>query len=143
MSKSKSFSYSFKTSKTPEEMYVILLNVKKWWSGLYNESINGKSKKEGDEFSFKAGNGAHYSKQRLTELKPNRKIVWQVIDSNLSFLTHTTEWVDTKIRFDISKEGTKTKVTFTHQGLIPKFECYGACSNGWTGYLKKLEKSLK
>jgi hypothetical protein len=139
----KSFSHSFTTVKSKEEMHSILLNVKKWWSGIYSETIKGNSKKVNDEFSFSAGGGAHYSKQKLVELIPYSKIVWLVTESNLSFLTNASEWVGTKICFDISTNGNKTKVTFTHEGLTPKFECYGGCSGAWTNYLENLEKAIQ
>ena len=52
------------------------------------------------------------------------------------------EWTGTKISFDISTEGNQTKVTFTHNGLAPQFECYEGCSNTWSQYLENLEKEL-
>ena len=45
-----------------------LLNVDQWWSGLYEETIKGKSHHLNDEFTFEAGQGMHYSKQKLVEL---------------------------------------------------------------------------
>ncbi len=138
----KSFTYSFTAEKSPEEVYSLLLNVEQWWSGIYEETIKGESAKVGDEFSFLAGGGVHYTKHRLIELMPNRKIVWLVIDCNLAFIEKTDEWVNTKIGFDITREGDKTRVTFIHDGLTPQFECYGDCSLGWTGYLENLNKKL-
>ncbi len=138
----KHFTKSFTTEKTPETVYNLLLNIKKWWSGLYSETIKGKSKKVNDEFTFSAGGGAHYSKQKLVELAPNKKIAWLVTESNLNFLDNTSEWVNTKICFDISKEGNKTRVIFTHKGLIPKIESYEGCASAWTQYLANLEKTL-
>jgi hypothetical protein len=142
-SASKSFSYSFASSKSPATVFELLLDIDKWWSGLYAETIKGESQKINDEFSFNAGGGAHYSKQKLIELIPDKKIVWLVTDSNLSFLSETREWTNTMICFDISKEGNKTKVTFTHDGLIPQIECYEACSGAWSQYLENLETKLK
>jgi hypothetical protein len=137
------FTYSFTSSKTPAEVFQLLLNIDQWWSGQYEETIEGESKKVNDSFTFHAGGGAHYSKQKLVELIPNKKIVWQVTDSNLSFLSDTSEWTGTRICFDISMEDNKTKITFTHDGLVPEIECYDACSGGWTKYLGELKKKLK
>ena len=136
------FTYSFTSSKTPAAVFELLLHIDQWWSGQYEETIKGKSEKINDEFTFRAGGGAHYSKQKLVELIPNKKIVWLVTDSNLSFLSDTGEWIGTKICFDISMEGNQTKVIFTHDGLVPDIECYDACSGGWTKYLKQLKKKL-
>jgi len=137
------FSYTFKTSKFPEGVFNILINPKKWWIGLHNEIITGNSEKLNDEFTFSAGNGAHNSLQKLVEIIPNQKITWEVVDSNLTFLKIPNEWTGTKITFEISKEQNQTKVTFTHNGLTPQFECFEGCSNAWTEYLENLEKALK
>jgi Activator of Hsp90 ATPase homolog 1-like protein len=137
------FQYSFTTSKKPSDVFAHLINTKNWWVGLFGETIEGKSENVNDEFSFRAGNGVHYSHQRLIELVANEKIVWLVTESNLSFLKNPNEWAGTKICFDIEKVGDETKVTFTHIGLIPPIECYGGCSSAWTQYLQNLQAHLK
>lgn len=136
------FQFSFTSSKKPDEVFTHLINPKNWWVGLFGETIQGKSKDLNDEFSFKAGDGMHYSLQKLVERVANKKIVWLVTESNLSFLKNTNEWAKTKICFDITTENNKTKVTFTHEGLVPKIECYGGCSSAWTQYLQNLQKDL-
>ena len=141
--KKENFAYSFESLKTPGDIFKLLLDIEQWWSGLYEETIKGESHKLNDEFSFKAGNGVHYSKQKLVELLPNKRIVWLVTDSKLNFLSDPSEWTNTKICFDISKEKDKTIVTFTHDGLTPLIECYNQCSGAWTGYLENLKKKLK
>ena len=137
------FSYSFNSSKPAEEIFSLLLQSREWWSGLYGETIEGQSEKVNDEFSFRAGDGAHYSKQRLVELIPNKRIAWLVTESNLSFLAEKNEWANTKIIFDITPEDDHTHITFTHEGLVPKIECYDGCSGAWTKYMINLEKKLK
>lgn len=137
-----SFSYSFTSSKSASEVFTLLLDVSKWWSGLYGETINGETTAVGDEFSFSAGGGAHYSKQKLVEMVPDKKLVWLVTESNLSFLSDTSEWVNTKISFDISQDGDDTKIAFTHVGLTPQIECYDNCANAWTQYLVNLKSHL-
>jgi hypothetical protein len=139
----KSFQYSFTTSKKPGEVFTHLIDPKNWWVGLFGETIEGESNQLDDEFSFRAGDGVHYSNQKLIELVTNKKIVWLVTESNLSFLKNTNEWAGTKICFDIEKETDKTKITFTHHGLIPQIECYGGCSGAWTQYLQNLKEHLQ
>ena len=90
-----------------------------------------------------AGGGMHYSKQKLIELIPDKRIVWLVTESKLTFLQDTNEWANTKIRFDITSDGAATTVTFTHEGLVPQIECYGGCSGAWTKYLDKLKEQLQ
>lgn len=140
----KNYSFDIDSHQSAKAVFALLLNIKKWWSGIYGETITGKSQKINDEFSFSAGEGMHFTKQKLIELIPYKKIVWEVIASNLSFLENPKEWEHTKLRFDIlEKAGNKTKVTFTHQGLSPEIECYEQCSNAWTQYLNNLRENLK
>ncbi len=121
----------------------MLLDVKSWWKGFYGENIQGESNEVGDEFTFFAGDGVHISKQKLIEKRPNKKLAWQVIESNLSFLNDKKEWDDTIISFSLEDVEKGTKVKFTHQGLMPEIECYEDCSLAWTNYLKNLEINLK
>jgi Activator of Hsp90 ATPase homolog 1-like protein len=132
------FQYSFITSKKASEVFAHLKNPKNWWVGLFGETIEGKSEDINDEFSFSAGDGVHYSNQKIIELLADKKIVWLVTESNLSFLKNPDEWAGTKICFDIEKVGDKTKLTFSHIGLIPHIECYGSCSSAWTQYMQNL-----
>lgn len=136
------FSYDFNTLKSTEEIFNLLLDIEQWWSGIYAETIEGKSQKINDEFIFTAGDGAHYSKQKLVELIPNERIVWLVTDSSLKSLSNPSEWNNSKIQFEITKNGDKTKVEFKHEGLTPQIECYDRCSGGWMRYLEQLKKKL-
>ena len=136
------FSYSFKTSTSPEDVFGLLLNIEKWWSGLHGETIRGESRKIGDEFIYEAGGGAHNSKQQLQELIPNQRVVWLVTESRLNFLNDPGEWTSTRICFDISRDENQTIVTFTHEGLMPQIECYDQCSFEWKRYLEKFRELL-
>ncbi len=142
-SRMKDYTYSFITTTSAEEVFKVLLDVKKWWSGVYEETIEGKSENMGDEFSFSASGGRHFSKQKLGELLPAKKIAWHVTESNLSFLQNPREWDNTKLAFNLSEKENKTQVTFTHKGLVPQIECYDACSHAWTQYLQNLKSKLK
>lgn len=137
-----SYTYKFTTPKSREEIFELLLDVRQWWSGFYGETFEGKSQQLNDEFTFSAGNGMHFSKQRLVEITPNKKIVWLVTQSNLSFLSDPHEWENSKIMFALETVSNKTTITFTHQGLEPHVECYGACTNAWGQYLGNLKKTL-
>lgn len=133
--KTKHFTTSFLVDQSPTQVFKAITNVRGWWQGLYEEEIIGKTHALHDEFSFRAGGGMHYSKQKLIELIPDKKVVWLVTESELSFVEKKNEWQGTKIIFDLSQKGNKTLVRFTHEGLNPEIECYDSCSSAWQNYL--------
>lgn len=100
--------------------------------------IKGNSHQLNDEFEYRMP-GIHFSKQKVVELIPNKKIVWLVTDSNLGSFKDRKEWNGTKIIFEITEKNGGTQMRFTHLGLVPKFQCYGDCSGAW-GML--IEQSL-
>jgi Activator of Hsp90 ATPase homolog 1-like protein len=112
-------------------------DVRGWWSG----EIEGDTNSLGDEFTYRYED-IHYSKQKITEFVPNDKVVWHIVDSYLKFVDDQSEWNDTEVIFDVSEKGGQTVVTFTHQGLVPAFECFGACSNAWGFYINESLRNL-
>lgn len=137
------FTYQFQSSHSPEDIFSLLQDPRKWWWGQYNETIEGTAVHLGDEFSFRAGEGVHYSKHKLVELVSGKRLAWEVTDSKLTFLQHNTgEWIGTHFAFDIAPSDGTTQVTFTHNGLVPALECYKNCSGGWTRYLEALKSRL-
>ena len=131
------FTVSILVDKTPKEAFDAINNVTGWWT----ENTTGKTNKQNDEFEVRFGD-VHYSKQKLIEVIPDKRVVWLIEDSKLNFIKDKSEWTGTKVVFDISKEGDKTKVTFTHEGLVPEIECYDACSNAWNEYIVDSLKKL-
>ncbi|MEO8405103.1 MAG: SRPBCC domain-containing protein [Chitinophagaceae bacterium] len=127
----KDFTTTILVDQTPKEVFDAITNVKGWWS----EEVKGDSSKLNDEFTYDYQD-VHKCKMKLTEVFPDKKIVWLVLDNVFSFTKDKSEWVGTKIIFDISKENNKTKLLFTHEGLVPEYECYSACVNGWTQYIQ-------
>ena len=130
------FTVTLLCKKAPASIFQTLLNVRSWWSGLYFEEFTGSSEKIGDVFTFKAGDGAHYTEQKLIELIPDKKIVWLVTESELIFLEKMDEWKGTKLIFEIAQQKENTEVKFIHEGLTPMSECYDSCAPAWTQYIQ-------
>lgn len=131
------FSTTILVDQSPEEVFNAVNNVRGWWS----EEIEGGTEKLHDEFLYHYKD-VHISKMKLIEVIPGQKVVWQVLDNHFNFTEDKSEWKDTKIIFDISKQGDKTQLRFTHAGLIPQYECYNVCRDAWTNYITNSLRSL-
>lgn len=131
--------YAFTVDQTPQEAFAAINNVRGWWSG--EPGIEGSTAKLGDEFTYRYKD-IHYSKQKVTEFIPGKKVVWHVLDSSLNFIENKSEWNGTQIIFDIDIKGGKTEVRFSHVGLVPEVECYDGCSNAWGSYINGSLKNL-
>jgi hypothetical protein len=135
--KNQDLAVAITVNQTPEEAFAAINNVRGWWSG----EIEGGTDKLGDEFTYRYKD-VHYSKQKITEFIPGKKVVWLVLDSYLGFIEDKSEWNGTKVTFEIARKGDKTEVRFTHMGLVPDHECYDACSTAWGSYINGSLRSL-
>jgi activator of Hsp90 ATPase-like protein len=116
---------------TPQKAFNAINSVTKWWT----DDLQGSSQKPGDEFTVTFGD-MHVSTQKLIEVIPDKKVVWLVTYSKLSFIEDKGEWTNTKISFEIIDNDNKTEIHFTHYGLVPEAECYNSCTKGWDYFIK-------
>jgi hypothetical protein len=128
--KNNSYTATLEVAQSPREVFNAINNVTNWWSKDFEGST-----KLNDEFIINHPN-QHYSKQKLVEVIPNKKIVWLVTESKLYWLKNKEEWTNTKMIFEISTKGNKTVLHFTHEGLVPEQECYAMCEKGWDIVIK-------
>ena len=131
------YTTTFMVDQTPREVFAAINNVRGWWS----EEIEGDTDKSGEEFKFHAKD-VHRSTHKITELVPDRKVVWHTTNSHISFVKDKTEWNGTDIVFEIAKKGDQTELRFTHIGLVPSIQCYGDCSGAWGFYINESLRSL-
>lgn len=125
------FTITVLADQSPREVFNAINNVRGWWS----EGIEGGTKKINDEFTYHYKD-VHNCKMKLIEVVPDKKVVWLVLDNYFSFTKDKSEWIGTKIIFEITEQDNKTQIHFTHEGLVPEYECYSACVNGWTQYIQ-------
>jgi hypothetical protein len=133
----RSFTTSFTVEQSPQRVFDAILDVRGWWSG----DIQGPTDQLGAEFTYRYKD-FHRSTQRITELIPGKKVTWLVTDARLNFVKDRTEWNGTQVVFEITRRAGKTLVRFSHLGLVPSFECYGACSGAWSSYVKASLRQL-
>src|SRR5260221_12294518 len=137
--KEQNYTASIMVNATAQEAFKSINSVTKWWT----ENLEGNSQKLNDEFIVRFGD-VHYSRQKLVELVPGKKVVWLVTDSKLNFIKDKQEWTGTKISFEITDpdsdrddnkyDNYRTQIRFTHLGLVPEIKCFNACSNAEGDY---------
>jgi len=133
----KNLTVSITVDQSPAEVFAAVNHVSDWWKG----TIEGPTAKVGDEFTYRYKE-MHFSKQKVTESVPGKRVVWRVLESHLSFIENKTEWNGTEVTFDIAKKGDKTELRLTHVGLVPDHQCYEACSRGWTSLVTENLRAL-
>jgi hypothetical protein len=131
------YSTAYTVEQTPQEVFAAILDVKTWWTG----DVEGPTDHLGAEFTYRHP-PQHYSAQRIVELEPNTRVVWTVTDSDLSFVSEHHEWTGSTIIFEIAPVSAGSELRFTHVGLVPDVECYGACSTSWMHYINASLRNL-
>ena len=131
------FTTTIVVDETPEKVFNAITNPRGWWS----EEIEGNTNNLNDEFNYHYED-IHRCKIKIIEFIPNEKVVWLVLDNYFKFTKDKSEWTGTKIIFEISEKDNKTQLRFTHQGLVPAYECYDICRDAWSAYIHNSLRSL-
>lgn len=71
---------------------------------------------------------------KVLELDPEKRVLWDVVDG-------PTEWIGTKVAWELKQEGDYTFVLLKHQGWREPVEFMHHCSTKWAVFLMSL-KSL-
>lgn len=131
------YTSEFTVKKEAQTVFNAIKNFRAWWS----EEIDGETGILGKAF-FYHYKDVHLCKVKLIEELRNKKLVYLVTDNEFSFVEDKTEWINTKLIFEIFEEENQTKVIFTHDGLTKADECYEVCNDAWNGYIQGSLKSL-
>ena len=137
MDSNKNYTSSISVEQSMEKVFNSIMDFRAWWS----EEIEGSTDVL-DETFFYHYKDVHLCKIKLIEIVPYSKLVYQVLENEFNFIQDKTEWVNTKLIFNVSKEGDKTNIEFIHEGLVPEDECYAVCEDAWTSYIQGSLKEL-
>jgi len=125
----KDFHRAITVNASAEKAIKQISQVNLWWA----KNFTGSSEKLNDTFTVRFGET--FVDFVVSEFVPNKKVVWKVTDCNLHWIKAKKEWKDTEVVFELSSEKNKTKIDFTHNGLVPGVECYNDCEAGWNGHI--------
>ena len=94
------YTVSITVQATVEQAFKSINSVSKWWT----VNVEGRSEKLNDEFIVRSGD-VHYSKHKIIEVIPDKKIVWLVTDSKLNWIKNNKEeWTNTKMVFQVFEQ---------------------------------------
>ena len=135
-------SYSKKITVTADVEFVykaITKEIDKWWTINSNDAVN-----VGDILTVKFGE-PYFMSMQVEDSIPNKLLVWKVVSANM-FVEgsgiNNDEWVGTKIHWKLSGAERGSDISLYHEGLIPSFDCYDICKDGWDYFLGSLKAFL-
>lgn len=117
-----SYTQTITTHAAADKAQAAISDVHAWWA----KNFEGKASDADDIFTVRFGSGDMFQ-LKVAEVLPNERIVWDVIDAHQSWVKQPTEWVGTKIIWELEKTPAGTTIHFTHEGLVPSLECFSQC----------------
>ena len=84
----------------------------------------------GSVSTFRFSSGA-FNRMKIIALDPDR-VEWECVDGH-------TEWIGTRVRFELREEVDGVKVCFSHFGWRELTEYVGECSFHWANYFVSLQ----
>lgn len=124
--KEQDYQSSFTANVSPRETLEKISRVPEWWG----KNFEGKSQELNDVFTVRFPSGDRYQ-AKVAEIQPDTKIIWEFIDAYQGWVKNPTEWVGTKIIWEVTPQKEGVEVKMTHVGLVPELECFDTCSHGW------------
>jgi uncharacterized protein YndB with AHSA1/START domain len=118
---------------SPDETYRALTTLE-GLAGWWTSTTQGNSK-TGGTIQFRFGPQGGFD-MKVLELEPATRVLWQVVDG-------PEEWIGTKVRFDLRRDGDFTAVLFKHQGWKEPVEFMHHCSTKWATYLLSMKSLLE
>jgi hypothetical protein len=124
--KEQSYQSSFIAHIPPKEAFEKISRVSEWWA----KNFEGTSQRPDDVFTVRFRSGDMFQ-AKVTEMLPDTKIIWEFIDAYQGWVKNSTEWIGTKIMWEVTPQKEGVEVTMTHVGLVPELECFAQCTKSW------------
>ena len=80
---------------------------------------------------FKFGDRYHTA-MRVALLEPSKRVEWECVEGD-------EEWVDTRVTFDLERQGDQTLLRFVHEGWRGATDFFATCNYNWGCYLASLK----
>ncbi len=109
------YAVSIEFAKPANAVFNHIIELSKWWP----EDFVGGEIKLNEEFVLKVGD-EHFSKNKVIELLPDRKLVWITTESVRK--SDGYDWSNTKFIFELTPKGDNTELRFTYDGVVLKGE---------------------
>ncbi len=128
---SPSYTKSIDVLAPPSDAFrAVTQGVAHWWTRP-DQPLNNI----GDRAKFTFPPGVSYWTFELTGMDRPTQIEWTCVDA---LHIHEgqpkeieTEWLNTKVLWQITEEGSGSRIEMQHQGLTPELLCYDVCEAGW------------
>jgi hypothetical protein len=109
--KAANYTVEIEVEKPLNEVFDHFIDLSKWWP----EDFEGESIRLNSEFVFSSGK-THYSKNKVIEFVPNKKVVWLATESIRK--TDNYDWTGTKFIFEFTPKSDNTLLKFTYDGIV-------------------------
>ncbi len=113
--------------------------IDEWWGEVDRQP-------SGTGVTFRVSFGEAFWTFRVTTFEPEHLVTWECIESNqvhAGLMGIKEEWLGTQLHWQIAtEEESATRLCFTHEGLVPDFNCYEVCSDAWGYFIGSSLKEL-
>lgn len=109
------YSVSIEVPAPSAAVFTRLTTLSNWWPEVYV----GPPLQPDSEFIFRIGD-SHYSKNKVVEFTPDKRVVWLTTESNRE--QDDFDWSGTQFIFDLTPNAASTRIQFTYDGVVKPTE---------------------
>ena len=108
----------------------VTVGVEHWWN-----RPDQPLAKVGDRAKFTFPPGVSYWTFALSKLERPSNVEWTCVDARHIHVGQPkaieTEWLDTRVLWQIKKRAAGSRIEMRHEGRTPELLCYDVCQAGW------------